>query len=98
MASAACCCASWLSCERRVLAPRVCPSLHATPQEPEARLATIAAAGRAGVPFTSGLLIGIGETRLERLQALVLLRELQLQHGHLQVGAAWRLAAPSPAA
>src|SRR6185437_4523486 len=36
---------------------------------PTMRLATIAAAGEAGVPFTSGILIGIGETREERIDA-----------------------------
>jgi len=51
---------------------------------PAARLATIAAAGRAGVPFTSGILIGIGETRLERVEALIALRALHEAHGHVQ--------------
>jgi FO synthase len=51
---------------------------------PRVRLATIAAAGVARVPFTSGILIGIGETRQERLQALLALRELHREHGHLQ--------------
>ena len=36
------------------------------------------------VPFTTGLLIGIGETRRERLEALLALRELHAAHGHLQ--------------
>lgn len=54
-------------------------------QEPSARLATIEAAGHASVPYTSGLLIGIGETRDERLQALLQLRDLHRQHGHIQV-------------
>ena len=51
---------------------------------PAARLATIAAAGELQVPFTSGILIGIGETREERLDALLALRALHLEHGHLQ--------------
>ncbi|KAH8935779.1 hypothetical protein BDL97_17G047900 [Sphagnum fallax] len=51
---------------------------------PEVRLATIAAAGEECVPFTSGLLIGIGETREERLKGLLLLRSLQQQYGHIQ--------------
>jgi FO synthase len=51
---------------------------------PAARLATIAAAGALQVPFTSGILIGIGETRSERLEALLALRALHLEHGHLQ--------------
>ena len=36
------------------------------------------------MPFTSGILIGIGETRTERLQALLLLRDLHERYGHLQ--------------
>ena len=55
------------------------------PQDPALRLATIEAAGIASVPFTSGILIGIGETRLERIEALLQLRALHERHGHLQV-------------
>lgn len=53
-------------------------------KDPEVRLACIAAAGELDIPFTSGILIGIGETRGERLDALFLLRELHERHGHLQ--------------
>ena len=53
-------------------------------KRPEARLATIRLAGEARVPFTSGILIGIGETREERVDALLKLRELHDRHGHLQ--------------
>ncbi|MFX8645029.1 7,8-didemethyl-8-hydroxy-5-deazariboflavin synthase subunit CofG, partial [Acinetobacter baumannii] len=48
------------------------------------RLQTIALAGEQGVPFTSGVLIGIGETPLERIEALLALRELDERYGHLQ--------------
>ncbi len=41
-------------------------------------------AGEAAVPFTSGILIGIGETRRERIEALLALRELHERHGHIQ--------------
>ncbi len=51
---------------------------------PAVRLATIAAAGEAAVPFTSGILIGIGETRAERIEALLALRELHRRYGHIQ--------------
>jgi FO synthase len=51
---------------------------------PALRLATIAAAGKAKVPFTSGILIGIGETRAERIEALLALHDLHEAHGHLQ--------------
>ena len=48
------------------------------------RLATLEAAGRARVPFTTGILIGIGETRAERIEALLAIRDLHERHGHIQ--------------
>jgi FO synthase len=51
---------------------------------PAARLATIETAGALTIPFTSGLLVGIGETRHERITALLALRDLHEAHGHLQ--------------
>ena len=48
------------------------------------RLQTMERAGQARVPFTSGILIGIGETRRERIESLLALREVHLRHGHLQ--------------
>lgn len=51
---------------------------------PAARLATLEAAGRANVPFTTGLLIGIGETRAERIEALLAIRDSHARHGHVQ--------------
>ena len=54
-------------------------------QDPELRLRTIEAAGQAAVPYTSGLLIGFGETREERVQSLLDLRALHRQYGHIQV-------------
>src|ERR1019366_5165392 len=53
-------------------------------KSPAIRLGTIRAAGELGIPFTSGLLIGIGETRLERIESLLALRDLHDSHGHLQ--------------
>jgi FO synthase len=53
-------------------------------KDPQLRLAMIAAAGRQRVPFTSGILIGIGETRLERIDSLLALRALHDEYGHLQ--------------
>ncbi len=51
---------------------------------PSVRLASIQAAGRLSVPYTSGILIGIGETRLERIEALLALRDAHTRHGHVQ--------------
>ena len=50
---------------------------------PAVRLETIRLAGELAIPFTSGILIGIGETRAERLDALLALAELNDLHGHV---------------
>jgi FO synthase len=51
---------------------------------PARRLETLRLAGEARVPMTSGILIGIGETRHERLEALLALRDLSDRYGHIQ--------------
>jgi FO synthase len=51
---------------------------------PAARLDSIRLAGEARVPFTTGLLIGIGETRVERVEALLAIRDLHARFGHIQ--------------
>jgi FO synthase len=51
---------------------------------PALRLATLRTAGELQVPFTTGLLIGISETRAERIDALLAIRELHERHGHIQ--------------
>ena len=51
---------------------------------PARRLATLRIAGELRVPMTTGLLIGIGETREERIESLLALREIHAAHGHLQ--------------
>src|SRR5206468_10375558 len=53
-------------------------------KHPACRLATIRAAGELRIPFTSGILVGIGETVDERIEALEALAELHREHGHLQ--------------
>ncbi len=60
------------------------PHFGSPDKRPAVRLASIAAAGEAKVPFTSGILIGIGETRFERVEALCALRDLHLRHDHIQ--------------
>src|SRR5262249_11212319 len=58
---------------------------HGAPDKTAARrLATLDAAGRAGVPFTTGILVGIGETRPERIDALLAIRDAHERHGHVQ--------------
>ena len=53
-------------------------------KEPVRRLQTLELAGQAAVPFTSGILIGIGETRRERIESLLALRQINERYGHLQ--------------
>jgi len=66
------------------LSARGGPHFGSPDKAPAARLATIAAAGEERVPFTTGILIGIGETRAERLDALHAIRELADHYGHVQ--------------
>jgi FO synthase len=69
-------------------AERLCerggPHYGSPDKRPAARLDTIRLAGEAGVPITTGLLIGIGETRTERIEALLTLRDLNDRYGHIQ--------------
>ncbi|MCP5181247.1 MAG: 5-amino-6-(D-ribitylamino)uracil--L-tyrosine 4-hydroxyphenyl transferase CofH [Pseudomonadales bacterium] len=51
---------------------------------PAVRLETLRQAGIARVPFTTGILIGIGETRLERIESLLAIRALHQEYGHIQ--------------
>jgi FO synthase len=51
---------------------------------PAVRLETLRLAGELSVPFTTGILIGIGETRTERLEALAAIRDLHEHYGHIQ--------------
>ncbi|MCH2505533.1 MAG: 7,8-didemethyl-8-hydroxy-5-deazariboflavin synthase, partial [Dehalococcoidia bacterium] len=53
-------------------------------KRPRVRLRTIELAGELAVPFTTGILIGIGETRMERIDALLAIRKLHAAHGHIQ--------------
>ncbi len=68
----------------RRLGERGGPHFGSPDKEPAARLETIRLAGEARIPFTTGILIGIGETRAERLEALAAIKDLGDRHGHLQ--------------
>lgn len=69
-------------------AERLCnkggPHYGSPDKKPGVRLASLAAAGEASVPFTSGILIGIGESRFERIESLLALKQLDDRHGHIQ--------------
>jgi FO synthase len=53
-------------------------------KEPAVRLRVLADAGRVGVPFTTGILIGIGETLPERADSIFAIRQVAREHGHIQ--------------
>ncbi|WP_435795294.1 bifunctional FO biosynthesis protein CofGH [Micromonospora taraxaci] len=60
------------------------PHFGSPDKEPAVRLRVLDDAGRVGVPFTTGILIGIGETPAERVDALFAIRRAQREYGHLQ--------------
>jgi FO synthase len=66
------------------LSERGMPHYGSPDKRPAPRLQTLELAGELAVPFTTGILIGIGETRLERLQALARIGRLHARHGHIQ--------------
>src|SRR5436853_3083113 len=69
---------------RERLSRRGGPHFGSPDKHPQRRLDCIAAAGEMAVPFTSGILIGIGETRRGRIEALLALRDLNERYGHIQ--------------
>jgi FO synthase len=66
------------------LSERGGPHFGSPDKVPAVRLETLRLAGEERVPFTTGLLIGIGETRRERIEALLAIGELHERHGHVQ--------------
>ena len=68
--------------------PRLCepgmPHHRAPDKRPDKRLAMLEAAGRLRIPFTTGILVGIGETRRERVESLLAIRNAHRRHGHVQ--------------
>jgi FO synthase len=68
------------------ISERLMETVHAgsPTKHPAERLRTIALAGELKVPYTTGILVGIGETEEERIQSLRALAELHERHGHIQ--------------
>ena len=68
------------------ISERLMETVHAgsPTKHPKERLRTIEAAGELRIPFTSGILVGIGETEEERVQSLEALAALHSRHGHIQ--------------
>ncbi|HET9103583.1 MAG TPA: 5-amino-6-(D-ribitylamino)uracil--L-tyrosine 4-hydroxyphenyl transferase CofH [Solirubrobacteraceae bacterium] len=68
------------------ISERLMATVHAgsPTKHPAQRLAAITTAGELKIPFTSGILVGIGETEEERMASLAALAEVHARHGHLQ--------------
>ena len=60
------------------------PHFHAPDKDPAVRLRMHEEAGELSIPFTSGILLGIGETAAERVDTLLAIRDLADRHGHIQ--------------
>ena len=73
------------------------PHFGSPDKHPAVRLETIAAAGELQVPFTTGILIGIGETRAERIEALLRHRATCTRSTATSRKSSSRTSAPSPA-
>jgi FO synthase len=71
------------STSSRLLAPGLAHA-QAPDKVPARRLKTLTLAGKLAIPFTTGILIGIGETPEERVDALAAIRDLHERHGHIQ--------------
>ncbi len=71
-----------------ILSERLCleggPHHLAPSKRPSVRLKTLDLAGQLKVPFTTGILIGIGETRKERIETLLAIRDSHRRYGHVQ--------------
>lgn len=70
------------------VSPRLCekgmPHHRAPDKRPERRLRMLSQAGELRIPFTTGILVGIGETRQERIESLLAIRALHRRYGHIQ--------------
>ncbi len=70
------------------ISPRLCqpgmPHHRAPDKRPERRMKMIEEAGALRIPFTTGILIGIGETRRERIESLLAIRSVHRRYGHIQ--------------
>jgi FO synthase len=66
------------------LRPDLAAHRGAPDKDPARRRATLDSAGRLGIPFTTGILVGIGETEADRIDALLAIAESHRAHGHVQ--------------
>jgi FO synthase len=73
-----------LECSSARLSEPGMPHHRAPDKRPDRRIAMIDAAGRLAIAFTTGILVGIGETLRERVESLLVIRRLHRAHGHIQ--------------
>lgn len=70
------------------ISPRLCepgmPHHRAPDKRPAVRVRMIEEAGELSIPFTTGILVGIGETRRERIESLLAIADLHRRYGHIQ--------------
>lgn len=69
---------------QRLWSDRSGPHYGSPDKEPAVRMRVLEDAGRVGVPFTTGILIGIGETAAERVESVLAIRRVHRQYGHIQ--------------
>jgi FO synthase len=69
---------------RRLFETPGAPHFGSPDKDPDVRLRVIADAGRQAVPFTTGILVGIGETPRERVESVLAIRRAAREHGHVQ--------------
>src|SRR4051812_26937274 len=69
---------------RRLFETRGQPHFGSPDKDPAVRLRVLEDAGRLSVPFTTGILVGIGETLRERAESLFAIRQVGRRHGHVQ--------------
>jgi 7,8-didemethyl-8-hydroxy-5-deazariboflavin synthase CofG subunit len=66
------------------LSLRGMPHFSAPDKDPRVRMQMLTEAGELSIPFTTGILVGIGETREERVDSLIAIRDLHQRFGHIQ--------------
>ncbi len=66
------------------LRDRGMPHHYAPDKDPQRRMRMIAEAGELAIPFTTGILVGIGEREAERIASLIAIRDVHARYGHIQ--------------
>ena len=77
-------CGLMLESTSKMLCQKGGPHYGSPDKHPAVRLKTLEDAGKLNIPFTTGILVGIGETRYDRIESLLAIRELHERYGHIQ--------------